>query len=313
MARKSKQRDSNVTGNAKFRYFLGPKYWVTWLGIGGIYVAALIPLFLRVPLAKAFSTALFFFAKSRRHVAETNIRLCFPDLPPKKQRILVRRVFLSTTLSLFETAHAWCFPNNKPKVTFEGLEHVEAAKETGKGILLTGGHFAPLDMGGVLVENLLAFHTVYRKHDNALFNYFMTHARERYSAATVARKDIKGMLRVLQQGKVLWYAPDQDYGRKASIFIPFFGIETATITMTSKLAKAGKATVLPIWVSRTADYRGFHVKFFAPHPIPSGDDVEDAKHYTKWLETQILKFPDQYLWLHKRFKTRPKGEKSLYK
>jgi KDO2-lipid IV(A) lauroyltransferase len=152
---------------------------------------------------------------------------------------------------------------------------------------------------------------MYRKHDNPLFNYFMTKAREDFCEDTIARKDIKGLMRTLKQGKSVCYAPDQDYGRRASVFVPFFDIPTATITMTSKLAKATKAKVIPVSAYRTADCRGFVLKFEPPMPI-GDDDIADAHAINRWLEARIREHPDQYLWLHKRFKTRPEGEPSLY-
>ena len=311
---KKGQKDSRVTELQSYRDFIAPRYWPAWLGIAGIYVMAWLPIALRIQLAKIIAWCLFHAVSSRRKVAQTNIRLCFPDLSSDQQRDLVRQTFFSNTLNFFETAHAWCRPVTSVPFSVEGLEHYHSAAASGHGILVLSGHFGPIDILGALLIGKAEFSVVYRKHDNALFNYFMTRARERYSKSTIARKDMKGLLRELKSGGAIWYAPDQDYGRKASIFVPFFGVNTATITMTSKLAKAGKAIILPVSAYRTADHRGF-VLTIEPPPsdMPSGDENADTLWINRWLENKIRQHPEQYLWLHKRFKTRPVGEASLYR
>ncbi len=306
------QRDSKVTEIYRFRDFLAPRYWTTWLAIAGLYLMAWLPIGFRICLSRIIGRLLFHFVKSRRHVVLTNIRLCFPELSSAEQVALSKRVFFSNVLTFFETAHAWCRPATSMHFELKGLEHLEEATKQGKGALLLSGHFGPIDIGGALMGPQVEFISVYRKHDNALFNYFMTRARERFSPIQLARKDMKGMLRQLRNGGRIWYAPDQDYGRNASVFVPFFGIQTATITMTSKLAKMGDAAVVPLYGYRTDDCRGFVLVFEPALAIPSDDDVADAQRINQWVEEKIREHPEQYLWLHKRFKTRPEGEPSIY-
>lgn len=306
------QTDSRVTAVYRFRDFLAPVYWPAWLGIFGIYLMAWLPIPVRVVISLLMSRLIYWLVPSRRHTTLTNIRLCFAELSDREQKKLVRATFYSNTLTFFETAHAWCRPVDSMKMVIDGIEHYHQARETGKGILLLSGHFGPIDIGGALIAGTVRYSSVYRQHDNPLFNYFTTRARERYSHSTIARKDLKGLLRALREGEAVWYAPDQDYGRRASVFVPFFGIPTATITMTSKLAKSGNAIVLPLSGYRSKDCRTIHFRFDAPLPIPSGDDVEDARQINAWLESRIREHPEQYLWLHKRFKTRPEGQASLY-
>jgi len=307
-----RQKDSRVTEVSRFRDFLMPQYWPTWLGIAGIYCMAWLPIPLRIMLTRGLAGLLYRLVGSRRRVAETNIKLYFPDLDEAAQHQLVKDTFFSNTLNFFETAHAWCRPAQSMHLDVRGLEHLEEAQSSGRGILMLSGHFGPIDIGGALISKYFDYASVYRRHENPLFNYFMTRARERYSKITIARKDMRGLLKELKKGGIIWYAPDQDYGRKASVFVPFFGIQTATITMTSKLAKAGNALVLPVSGYRTADNRGFVVTIEPVLDIPSGDEVDDAHTVNKWLEGKISEHPDQYLWLHKRFKTRPEGEPSVY-
>ncbi|MEJ2042476.1 MAG: lipid A biosynthesis acyltransferase [Reinekea sp.] len=306
------QKDSQVTDVYRYRDFLSPKYWLTWLAIAGLYLLAWLPIFIRIPLARLLSVLLYLAVSSRRHVVQTNIQLCFPELDIKAQRKLIRKTYFANTLNFFETAHAWCRPVDRLSFEIRGQEHLEKAFASGRGILVLSGHFGPIDILGALLKGKVRFSIMYRKHDNALFNYFMTKAREDYCDETIARKDIKGLIRALRKGKAIWYAPDQDYGRKSSVFVPFFGIETATITMTSKLAETTGAVVLPVSAYRTDNYRGFVLNIEEPINIPSGDEIADACHVNQWLEQRIREHPDQYLWLHKRFKTRPESEPSLY-
>lgn len=306
------QKDSRVTDVYQYRDFLAPRYWLTWLGIGSLYVMAWLPIAVRFGLSRLLSRVLYHVASGRRRVAETNIKLCFPHLNPTEQRKLVKDIFYSSTLSFFETAEAWCRSSNLVNYEIRGLEHLKQAREGGRGILLLSGHFGSIDLCGALLKDSLQYATVYRRHDSELFNYFMTRGRERYSTKTIARKDMRGLLRELKTGGVVWYAPDQDYGRKASVFVPFFGVSTATITMTSKVAKASNALVVPLSAYRTDDGRSIVLTFEPPVNIPSGDDVEDARLINRWLEEKIKEHPEQYLWLHKRFKTRPDNEPSFY-
>ena len=306
------QYDSAVTSVQRYRDFIAPAYWPTWLAIGGVYLLAWIPITLRLPLCRALAVLFYWLVPQRRRVVNTNIALCFPQLTEQQQRQLVRETYVSNTLSFFETAHAWCRSVDNLQFDIQGFEHFQQALADGNGVIAMSGHFGPIDILGALFNGKTRFSVMHRKHDNPLFNYFMTRARENFCDDTIARKDLKGLLRVLKQGKAVWYAPDQDYGRKASVFVPFFAIPTATITMTSKLVKATGAKVIPMSAYRTADCRGFVVKFEPPMRLGEGDDVADARAINQWLEARIQEHPAQYLWLHKRFKTRPEGEPSLY-
>ena len=141
-------------------------------------------------------------------------------------------------------------------------------------------------------------------------DYVVQRGRERLYEDCFTRKDIRGFIRALKKGGILWYAQDQDFGRKNSVFVDFFGIPTATITATSRIAKAGNAVVLPLTYFRREDNSGYDITVHDALPIPSGDDIEDARLANAFLEQQIRQHPSQYLWLHKRFKTRPdKSEK----
>jgi KDO2-lipid IV(A) lauroyltransferase len=310
--RTGKQKNSNVTNTYRYRDFLHPKYAATWIGILSLHAVARIPFLIQKLLARVLARLLYRLVKSRRKVTLTNIQLCFPELTQLQQIQLCKKVFNSYALSLFETARAWCVQEKGLKHRVEGLEYLRAAESDPRGVLLLSGHFGPVDIAGVALAKYTDYSITYRKDDNPLFNYFMVKGRERFVEQTIARKDMRGLLRAFKRGKSIWYAPDQDYGRKVSVFAPFFGVAAATVTMTSKLAVSGNALVLPVSFYRDNDDRTIVVKFEAPLDVPSGDDIADATTINQWLETTIRRHPEQYLWMHKRFKTRPEGEPSLY-
>ncbi|WP_161599291.1 lipid A biosynthesis acyltransferase [Reinekea blandensis] len=301
-----------MTDKYRYWHFLAPKFWLTWLGIAGLHLLAWLPWRAKVATGKGLAHIIKRVAKSRYQTLQTNIRLCFPDLNPDEQNQLIEDALFSNVFGFIETAHAWCRGLSGVRIEVQGQEHLDAAEQDGRGILYMTAHWSFLDLGAAIIGTHLSAGTIYRKHDNPLFNYFMTRSREKHLAYTVARKDVKGMIRRLRQGEGLAYMPDQDFGPKRSIFVPFFGVPTATITMTSKLAEAGNAIVLPISGYRKGLSSTYVFRIDPPLAIPSGDEEQDTILWTQWLEGVVAQHPDQYLWLHKRFKTRPPGEPSVY-
>lgn len=311
---KLSQRNSAITEQQRYSQFLHPKYWSTWLMLAGLWLLTRLPFSMQMWIGRMLGRLSYWLVKSRRHICEVNIRLCFPEKTSQEQQQLVKQTFISYGQGMMETAMSW-FRNNKgfaDRVTFVGQEHMQQALDSGHGVLMIGGHFSTLDFGGALMGLEYEYDIVHRYLDNPLFNLFMNRTRSRYVNNAIARKDVRGMIKALRKGHILWYAPDQDYGRRDSVFVPFMGVSTATITGTSRLAQMGKAKVVPVVYTRNPDNRTYQIEFKPPLNIPSGDDVEDARLFNQWLEEQVRKYPDQYLWLHKRFKTRPEGEASVY-
>ena len=274
-----------------------------------------LPYSAQVALGKTIGRLAFKLGKRRRHIAETNIRLCFPELTQEEQRQIVKQTFEAQGISIIETAIAWWLDPKKYKhfVTIEGLEHIQQAQEKGHGVMLLGAHFTSLDICGFFLSLFITVDVSYRAHNNALIDSIMTKQRSRLYGDCFTRKDVRGFLRSLKKNRVLWYAPDQDLGRKNSVFAPFFNIPAATITATSRLVRASKATVVPFYCYRKNDNSGYHLKLFPPlTSYPTGDDLADATMTNSWLETAIKEEPAQYMWLHRRFKTRPEGEEKFY-
>lgn len=309
---KKDQKDSRVTEVYQYSDFLAPRFWGTWCGIGLIYVMAWMPWVLKIAFTHLLCALIGKVAKSRVRTLNANINACFADLPDDERQALAKQALYSNVFGFFETAYAWCRGTKGLNVKIEGWEYYEQAKADGRGILVLSGHFSMLDLGAALIGHAIPVGTIYRKLDNPLLNYFMTRSRERYLTYTVARKDMKGMVRRLKNGEAMGYLPDQDFGRKRAIFLPFFGVQTATIVSTTQLASAGDATVLPVSAYRVGKSSTYVLKFHPLLDIPTDDAERDALTWTQWLESTISDYPDQYLWMHKRFKTRPEGEASIY-
>lgn len=296
--------------------FLGPRYWATWLGFGCIWLAAQLPFAAQMQIGKALGWLSFRFARERRHICQVNIALCFPELSAQQQARLVRDTFTSNGIGVMEVALAWC---RKPqsfrnRVTVSGLDNLQRAAEPGRGVLLVCAHFTTLEFAGSLLSLFHKMDVTYRPHKNPLFETLMYRARQRWYGAVIERGDVRAALRSLKQGHTLWYAPDQDYGRKHSVFAKFFGVEAATITATSRFATFNDSTVVFFSHYRNADDSGYHLDFSpALTDYPCGEETADAQRINDVIEQAIRKHPEQYLWLHKRFKTQAPGKTSPYK
>jgi len=173
-------------------------------------------------------------------------------------------------------------------------------------VLLVGGHYSTLEMGGSLATEFIDSSVMQRDHNNPLVNAIMTRARERRYGMVHGARDLRGLFRSLKQNHAVWYATDQDYGRKDIVFAPFFGIPTGTITATSRIAERSRCKVVPFSHFRRTGKPGYDI-YFQPalENFPSGDDLVDATAINQTIEQEIKRAPDQYLWMHRRFKTRP--------
>jgi len=294
--------------------FYGPRYWPTWLGLGFFRLLGLLPISSGLALGRLLGDVFFYLARSRRHIAEVNIAKCFPELSAAEQRKLVRKIMHSTGKSVIETSVALWGPQCqlKQRYTIRGLEHIQAAQAKGLGVLLVGCHFTTLDAAA----RILAFHVnydmLYRKDPNPLLAYELIRARESFAGNAIVRTDTRQLIKNLRKGNIVWYAPDQDFGARHSVFAPFFGVLAATVVGTARIAQLGKAVVIPFAHYRD-EHNHYHLVIEPPlENYPTGDDVADATRINQIIETAIAKQPDQYLWVHRRFKTRPEGEAGFY-
>lgn len=309
--RPAKKRDTRYTS---YRH---PRWWPTWIGIALMWLMSRLPLGLQWRIGKVIGELAYRLIPRRRHITEVNIRLCFPELAEREQQQLVRKAFHSNGIGMMEIGLAW-FRDPKtylPMTTVHGLEHVDAALAKGKGILLLGGHYSTLDLGGSLVTEFIAADVMQRDHNNPLMNAVMTRARERRYGRALDSRNLRGLLKQLKQNRIVWYATDQDYGRKGIVFAPFFGVPAGSITATSRIAERSGCAVVPFSHFRRDDQPGYDIYFHPPlDNFPSGDDMADATLVNHTIEQQVRRHPDQYLWMHRRFKTRPsKDDPDLYR
>ena len=276
--------------------------------------AAKLPMPFLLSLGKGIGKISYYIAKNRRFIIERNIELCFPHLSKDEQKHLVKENFHSLGMGIFETLAAWLKPVEQVEKLFvyEGLENLEALKESGEGALLLTVHFCNLELGARAITLQTPFVAMYRQHKNRAYEERQFKMRTAQSQnEPVNRNEIRKTIKLLRDGKYLWYAPDQNYGGSDHVFVDFFGVQALMITATSQMAKLGKAKVLPYYCIREGNH--YKVKILPVlENFPSTSPIEDCKQLNHLFESWILEAPDQYLWAHRRFKTRPEGEKDLY-
>lgn len=293
---------------------LSPRQWPAWVGLGVIWLIARIPyaVLLRIGRFLGWVSAR---VSARRHIAARNLALCFPDLTQTERARLLEENLRDGGVMLMEFAVAWMASRraigNIP-VTIEGLEHLQAARAAGHGVLVVGAHFSHLELCARLVSHRLKIAGMYREHENAAFEWTIKRARLSYAAAMFTKDELRRTVRWLKAGGVIWYAPDQDMRGKDAVFAPFFGVPAATITATHHLARLSGARVIPFF-HRRLDGGGYAIRLEAPlEDFPSDDVVADTARVNACIERMVREAPTQYLWMHKRFKTRPPGEASVY-
>lgn len=301
-------------GLAFQRAFLHPRYWKTWASLALLWSIAQLPVRANQALGRGLGHLLYRVAKSRRRVAERNIELCFPEYSPQKRAETVKGVVLGCGMSITESAMALWGSDKKlrDRYTLEGLEHIEKAQAQGKGVLLAGCHFTTIDISGRIMSFHISADVVYREDNNPVMSWAIARARSRVNNDAIHRHDMRKLIRNLRKGHIVWYAPDQDYGKHRSIFAPFFGIEAATVPGTSKLARLTDCAVIPF-----AHYReeGGRYRLVVHPPLenfPTDDERADATQVNAKIEEMIRVEPAEYMWVHRRFKSRPDGEPSLY-
>lgn len=298
---------------------LHPRYWPTWLLMAFWWLLVLLPYPLMCLLGKTVGAILFRFAKTRRLITQRNIELCFPELSAAERAAIVRESFESAGMAFFETGIAWWWPTWRLKriTAMKGMEHVKNLD--GQGVMLLGMHFMTLEIAGAVLSQNISYGAMYRAHENPVFNYVQYCGRSRKGLlgneqqVFIPREDLRTPIKMLRDGKLVWYAPDQDYGIRYGVFAPFFGIPAATITTTGKLAQMGRARVLPFTHKRLTHGRGYEVSIHAPlDNYPTGNEFDDATRINQVIEQHIRLNPGQYLWAHRRFKSRPEGAENRY-
>lgn len=294
---------------------LGPRQWPAWIGVGIAALAARLPWSLQRALGPLVGAVLRTLLGSRRKVAERNLELCFPELSAPQRARLLRDSFAALGIGLFEFARAWwgSVEPMRKGLRVEGLEHLQAARASGRGVIVISGHFTTLEIAARLMCDYAPLAGMYRPHDTGAMEWAVKRGRLRYAAAMFTREELRPALKHLKQGGLLWFAPDQDTRRGESVFVPFFGRPAYSLTSTHQLARLSGASVLAFAHERRAD-GGYTLRLGpALEDFPSKDATADTARVMAAIEAMIRQVPAQYLWIHRRFKRQPDGRGALYR
>jgi KDO2-lipid IV(A) lauroyltransferase len=297
---------------------LQPRYWLTWCWFALWAAVSQLPFPLLLLFGKALGAGIYYFAPRRRQIAERNIELCFPNLSEQEQQDLVRRHFTALGISIFETGISWFAPKTRlqKRISVEGMERIQTLREAGEGILFLVPHFTSLEVLGVAINQRIDnLDQTYRPHNNPVYDWVQSRCRSRHnpSCTVLVARDMRGIVKSLKSGRCISFLPDQDYGRKHSVFAPFYGVPAATVTSMSRLSQLAKVKVIPLLSCRERDGKSYRIKVLsALEDFPANDDRADATKVNQVVEECIAHCPEQYLWTHRRFKTRPEGEEDLY-
>ncbi len=291
------------------------RHWIrngiTWLAAGLLWCITRLPYAWQLAIGRGLGRLIRGLARDRRSIALTNLSLCFPELSVRERHRLLDAHFASLGIALVETALGWWGTDRRlgKLVMLTGLEHLQAVLQQGRGAILLSAHFTTLEIGGRLLSLYTPFHVLYRSHKNPVIETLQRRSRRRRFEKAIPRDDLRAMLASLKQNRPVWYAPDQDYGINNSLFVPFFGIPAATLTATSRLARVSGAPVVPFFQRRLPGARGYELTLLPALEDFPGEDIEqDTRRVMNLIETRIRQQPEQYLWVHRRFKTRPPGE-----
>jgi KDO2-lipid IV(A) lauroyltransferase len=275
------------------------------MGLSVLRLLSLLPFSWLVVLGRLLGAVLRRLPVGFIRTARRNIELCMPDLCEESREKLLDEHFASLGIALLETGFAWWGSPDRLKklVQVEGSEHVEAALAKGRGVILLTAHFTPLEMGGRILASVAPINILYRPTKNEVLARFLSRCRNRHGGNPIPRDDIRTLITALKNNKCVWYAPDQSYRKKGAEMVPLFGIPAATNTFTSRLARMTGATVLPYFFERLPGSQGYRAVIHPPlENFPSDSSVEDTVRFNHMIEDQVRKVPEQYLWIHRRFK-----------
>ncbi len=284
--------------------YLQPKYWPTWLGLAFLRVFEPLPHRLLYLLGRGLGTFIWLFPTPFKRIARRNLELALPELDAATRARILREHFAGLGCALFETAISWWSSDERIRriTTLEGIEHLEAARATGRGVLLLSAHFNSIEIGCRALASRMPLNIMYRPTKNLLIGEFVHSRRAVQTRRAIPRDDARTLIRALKDAEVVWYAPDQSFRKKGAEMVKLFGIPAATNTATSRIAKMTNALVLPYFFERQpgGGYRG------VIHPpladFPTDDPVSDTERFNHIVEAEVRRMPAQYLWIHRRFK-----------
>lgn len=285
-----------------------------YLAVGVLWLLHWLPLQVTRAIGSALGRVLYMFGHERREVAKINLRLCFPDKPEAEIERLARAHVIAFCRAALERVFAWWSSAARLRrlCRVTGIEHLK--DPAGRPVIMLCPHFVGLDAAATRLSMDVLACSVYSAQKNKVINRLLYRGRTRFNETILlSRQDgMRKIVKALKDGYPFFYLPDQDFGPKESIFVPFFGVQAATIPALSRLVRLTGACVVPVVVRQVAT--GYDVEVMPPwENFPGASVEEDTAYMNRFIESQVLRMPEQYFWLHKRFKTRPPGEQRFYK
>ena len=286
--------------------------------LGFLWLFQWLPLAIQAALGNALGRLAFHVVGSRRRVALRNLELCFPELDTAKRTALAREHFRWLGRSLLERGLLWYASPERLRRLIHVEGDVHLAERSDKPVMWLAPHFMALDVAGasVLLFQKRKGISIYQRQSNPVLDRALRRGRLRLGNAEIFSRDDAGraLFRAIRRGDAFFNLPDMDFGTRDAAFVPFFGVDAATLLAPSRMARALDMIVQPVVAEILPGGRGYRVRFGAPWTdFPSDDAVADSARMNRWIESEIRANPAQYLWVHRRFKTRPPGEPSLYR
>ena len=276
-----------------------------------------LPLALLAPLGVGLGAVLYRVGKRRRRIAQTNLALCFPELDAAAREALARAHFAVLGRSIFERSLLWWSSPHRLRrlIRVVGAEKIAELRDAGRPVILLAPHFVGLDAGGIGIAMRFDSLSMYSAQKNPVFDRLLLRGRKRFGdQLLLSRQDgVRSSIKAMRAGRSFYYLPDMDFGRRDAVFVPFFGVEAATITGLSRLARAAGAAVLPCLTRVLPGSGGYLVEVGAAwDDFPTDDVSADSARMNAFIEAAVRAMPEQYYWVHRRFKTRPEGQPGFY-
>ena len=287
------------------------------LAVGLLWLLHWLPLPVLSRCGNALGSLSFHLGRRRRHIVLVNLRLCFPELSEAQRQQLARAHFRVLGRSMLERSLLWWASTERLSrlITVVGDDQLRTLVEAGRPVLMLTPHFVGLDAGGAAIAMRFDCASIYAVQSNRVFDRLLLRGRQRFGDQLLLSRQepVRSSVRAMMAGRPLYYLPDMDFGRRDSIFVPFFGVQTATVPGLSRLARLAGATVVPCLTRILPDAAGYLVTVGEPwQDFPSRDVEADTARMNAWIEEAIRSMPEQYYWVHRRFKTRPEGESRPY-
>jgi KDO2-lipid IV(A) lauroyltransferase len=298
----------------RIKWFM-PSVWFMSLTVGILRLLVLLPYRWQMKIGRFLGRMTMYLMPYRRKIVETNLKLCLKDCDQVSLQRYIKESFESVGMGFMEGLMAWFMSAkrfNKIPVHMHGFENLSNPLAEGHGVLACGAHFTCLEIMGRLFAERIPVNYVYKRSKNSFMENLVKGRRGLYMQEPLSHLDLKPIIRTLKAGKLVWYAPDQDFGPERSVFVDFMGVPTATLRATSLLCKISDCKMVPVFFNRLPNDGGYEAKIYpALENFPS-NDIDDALAYNRLLEQHIRLHPGQYLWAHRRFKSRPEGMAAVY-